>query len=379
MLNALGDDVDAVFASLERGDAALSPPPFSIGFDAVCGAVNPDIPRLDGALAGFDSRNNRFVKTVLASMRPALDAALDRWPNDRIGICVGSSTLAMDEIERAYADAIATKQSASAFDVLRKGSAEGLLEVLRRLTGFAGPAAIVSNACASGGKAFASARRWLESGLVDAALVGGVDSLCQLTLRGFRSLNLLSPAGARPFSAERRGIHIGEGAAFALMERAGEGPRLLGTGETADAHHMTSPDPQGHGAAAAMRMAMDDAGLAGEDLDHVNAHGTGTAFNDSMEAVAIRSVLGERSTRTVVSTKGLTGHTLGAAGAIEAVIVLECLERGWTPSSAGAPPVDRDLGIEVSTEAVSAPIRTALSNSFAFGGSNVSLVFGARA
>ena len=265
------------------------------------------------------------------------------------------------------------------FDVLERGSAAGLVRALRELTRCEGPAAVLSNACASSGKAFASAKRWLEAGIVDAVLVGGADSLCQLTLRGFGSLGLLSEEPARPFSRERRGINIGEGAAFALVERSGEGPLLLGVGESSDAHHMTRPDPEGRGAQAAMEAALADARVSPNDVDYVNAHGTGTRFNDAMEARAIRSTLGSAADPLVVSTKGYVGHTLGAAGATEAVFVLQALQEGWIPASAGADPLDPEIGLNVPTAMCETELRVALSNSFAFGGSNVSLVFGSPA
>ena len=213
--------------------------------------------------------------------------------------------------------------------------------------------------------------------MVDAVLVGGADSLCQITLRGFQSLGLLSREPTRPFSRERRGINIGEGAAFALIERSGEGPRLLGAGESSDAHHMTTPDPEGRGAQSAMQAAISDAGVSTGDIDYVNAHGTGTAFNDAMESRAIRATLGAAADPIVVSTKGYVGHTLGAAGAIEAVFVLESLRNGWIPASIGAEPLDPEIGLNVATRTTETDVRLALSNSFAFGGSNVSLVFGA--
>jgi 3-oxoacyl-[acyl-carrier-protein] synthase-1 len=211
---------------------------------------------------------------------------------------------------------------------------------------------------------------------VDAVLVGGADSLCQTTLRGFRALGLLSDGPSRPFSRERCGINIGEGAAFALLERRGHGPRLLGAGESSDAYHMSTPDPEGRGARIAMETALADAGVSPADVGYVNAHGTGTRTNDAMEARAIRAVFGAADP-IVVSTKGYVGHTLGAAGATEAVFTLESLHGGWTPASAGADPVDPELGIDVATQPRAVELRLALSNSFAFGGSNVSLLFGA--
>jgi len=283
----------------------------------------------------------------------------------------------MDELEAAYADQLRGHEIESGPALFARGSAEGLVRVLRELTGICGPAAVISNACASSGKAFASAKRWLETDLVDAVLVGGADSLCQTTLRGFRALGLLSDQPSRPFSQERCGINIGEGAAFLLVERQGEGPRLLGVGESTDAHHMTSPDPEGRGACTAMETAIREAGFSMSDVGYVNAHGTGTSSNDAVEAKAIQKCLGSRSDALVVSTKGYVGHTLGTAGATEAIFVLESLRQGWIPASLGADPLDPEIGLNVPTELCQREIDVALSNSFAFGGSNVSIAFGA--
>lgn len=376
VVNSLGCRTEQVFAGLRSGRPAFSQPPEGTPFDTLCGVVAPDLGPLPEPLRELDSRNNRFVNQALSELSAATEAASARWGRDRLGICVGSSTAAMDEIEGAFQRDVRTGSPPPGFDVLRHGSSEGLIEVIRGLTGISGPAIAISNACASSGKAFASAKRWLEAGVVDAVLVGGADSLCQTTLRGFRSLGLLSDQPARPFSRERRGINIGEGAAFVLMEREGEGPRLLGAGESTDAHHMSTPDPEGRGARRAMAAALADAGVSPADIGYVNAHGTGTRLNDSMEARAIRDVLGSSARPIVVSTKGYVGHTLGAAGAMEAVFVLESLRAGWTPASAGADPIDPDLGIDVATERREIDVGFAISNSFAFGGSNVSLVFG---
>jgi 3-oxoacyl-[acyl-carrier-protein] synthase-1 len=282
----------------------------------------------------------------------------------------------MDEIESAYQSSTIAGKSVSAFDIFQNGSGEGLIRCVRYASGLEGPVALVSNACASSGKVFASAKRWLDCGVVDAVLVGGADSLCQLTLRGFGALGLLSAEPTRPFSSERQGINIGEGAAFALIERDGEGPRLLGAGESSDAHHLTRPDPDGMGALAAMKAALADAGLTSNDIDYVNAHGTGTRFNDAMEARAIRALLGPKAHPLVVSTKGYVGHMLGAAGATEAVFVLQSLAEGWVPGSIGSDPLDSEIDLDVPARLCRRPLGAAMSNSFAFGGSNVSLVFG---
>jgi 3-oxoacyl-[acyl-carrier-protein] synthase-1 len=378
-VNGLGRSTDEVIAGLRRGQPALSERPAGTPFKTLCGTIDACLPALPEALLCLDSRNNRFVQQALAELAKPLTAARERWGADRIGICVGSSTTAMDEIERAYAVHRDTGALPEDFDVLEQGSAVGLVRVLRTLTRFEGPTAVLSNACASSGKAFASARRWLDAGIVDAVLVGGADSLCQMTLRGFGSLGLLSPEPTRPFSKDRRGINIGEAAAFALLERSGEGPLLLGVGESADAHHMTRPDPEGQGARAAMQAALADARVAPGDVDYVNAHGTGTPFNDVMEARAIRAALGSAADPLVVSTKGYVGHTLGAAGATEAVFVLQALQEGWVPASVGVDPQDPEIGLNIPTAVQQTELRVGLSNSFAFGGSNVSLLFGASA
>jgi 3-oxoacyl-[acyl-carrier-protein] synthase-1 len=281
----------------------------------------------------------------------------------------------MSDTERAYAHWAREGRLPAGYDWRRQTSLEALLGLLREATGIAGPAAAISTACSSSGKVFGSARRWLRAGVADAVLVGGVDCLCELTLRGFFSLAVLSPEPARPFGAERRGINIGEGAAFALVERTGEGPLLLGVGETADAHHMSAPHPEGRGARAAMAAALAQAGLAPEDVDHVNAHGTGTPQNDAAEARAIADLF-RGCEPAVVATKAYTGHLLGAAGATEAVFALHAIRAGELPASLGSDPPDASLPVRPLARAERRPVRRALSNSFAFGGSNVAVLFG---
>ncbi len=206
-------------------------------------------------------------------------------------------------------------------------------------------------------------------------LVGGVDSLCGLTLRGFSGLEVRSEAACRPFSSERAGINIGEGAAWLLIERLGEGPaRLLGVGESGDAYHMTSPHPEGLGARLAMARAIEAAGIEPAEVGHVNVHGTGTQQNDAVEGRAILDLLGPEV--AVVATKGYTGHLLGAAGATELVLTVAAIDGAFLPASVGADPVDASIGVNVNVERRDFTSRAALSNSFAFGGSNVSVLLG---
>jgi len=232
---------------------------------------------------------------------------------------------------------------------------------------------MASTACTSSGKPFASAARLMRAGLIDAAIVGGIDTLCTMTLLGFQSLQALDRRACRPFHAERGGISIGEGGALALVEREGD-PRVLvtGVGETSDAYHISAPHPEGRGAHAAMAAALAQAGRAPEDVDHVNAHGTGTRLNDAAESTAIAGLLGREV--PVVSTTGFTGHTLGAAAAIEFAFAACAIEEGWIPPSLGADELDPAIELCVPARLTRGRFRSVLTNSFAFGGNNVTLL-----
>ena len=298
-----------------------------------------------------------------------------RFGGERVAIVLGSSNAGLDTTERRYAERVRAGRAAPPFSLRKQHDFAAVLSLIRELTGAAGPAYFVSTACSSSGKAFAAGGRLIAAGIADAAVVGGVDSLCEMTVRGFRSLGVLAEQACRPFGAGRTGINIGEGAALFLLERdADAGLALLGTGESADAHHMTAPHPEGAGAEQAMRKALEHAGLAPEAIGLVNAHGTGTGQGDSSEASALSRLFGARV--PVVSTKGYTGHVLGAAGAVEAALCLLSLQHGRAPASLGADPIDAALPIAVLQRARSFELQHVLSNSFAFGGSNVSLVFG---
>jgi len=247
---------------------------------------------------------------------------------------------------------------------------------VRQVLDLQGPAVVVSTACSSSAKVFGQAARMIELGLIDAAVVGGVDSLCLTTLYGFHALELVSGDICRPWDADRAGLSIGEAAAFALVERESPQPAawLLGAGETSDAHHMSSPHPEGAGAAAAMRAALADAGLQPADVDYLNLHGTGTPGNDAAEDQAVRAVFGDRLACS--STKGFTGHTLGAAGGLEAVISILALQQGLAPAGLNLRTPDPALHAHYLREARQQPMRVVASNSFGFGGSNACLVFG---
>jgi 3-oxoacyl-[acyl-carrier-protein] synthase-1 len=293
-----------------------------------------------------------------------------------VGIVVASSTGGLAASELAFRAAQLHGQLPDAYSFERSHAFYALVEVLRGLSGARGPGYVVSTACSSGNKVFGSAQRLLAAGALDAVLVGGIDTLCQVTVRGFHSLGILSAQPCRPFARERDGTSIGEGGSLFLIERTGESAvSLCGVGECCDAHHMTQPAPDGSGAAVAMRLALADAGLDASQIDHVNAHGTGTPLNDAAEACAIEAVLGTRV--AVASTKGATGHMLGAAAAMEALFAIAAIERAQIPPSLGCEPRDPAINLVLYRESRAQACRYVMSNALAFGGSNASVIFGA--
>lgn len=326
------------------------------------------------------SRNNAMLLTALAPIRADVDAAIARHGASRIGICLGTSTSGIAESEVALRALGRDGALPARFHVAQQELGSPAI-ALAGLLGTSGPVSVVSTACSSSAKAMACAARWLRMGLCDAVVSGGVDTLCAFTVAGFAALEAVSAQRCNPFSANRRGINIGEGAALFVMSRD-EGPvRLAGWGESSDAHHISSPDPGGRGARAAMQAALQRAGLEARDIDYINLHGTATAQNDAMEAGAVHALFG--SATAASSTKPLTGHALGAAGAIEAAICWAALvdnPQGVLPGhhwDGIADPALPALDIAVPGRRLGRPLRHALSNSFAFGGSNASLVFGA--
>jgi len=303
--------------------------------------------------------------------------AVERWGAGRVAVILGTSTGGLASTEEAYFQWRSDGTVPDRFDFERQHSFDALAELIAQQAGIEGPVYTVSTACSSSGKVMSVAQRLVRAGVVDAALVGGSDSLCRMTLQGFRGLGVLSSDPCRPFDAHREGINIGEGAAFQLVEREGDAEVwLLGVGESSDAHHMSSPHPEGRGAAESMHGAIEQAGLAPEDVDYLNAHGTATVLNDAAEAIAVETLFPEGI--PVTSTKGFTGHLLGAAAATEAVFAIHAVRTGRMPATLGCREVDPAISIDVVTEPREGEVRRALSNSFAFGGSNVSLLFGRR-
>jgi 3-oxoacyl-[acyl-carrier-protein] synthase-1 len=341
-----------------------------------------DEERLPADLARFDCRNNRLAELALRQdgFDRAVKEAAGRWGSRRIGVFMGTSTAGILQTEIAYRHRDATTGALPAdFDYAATHNSFSIADYLRRRLKLEGPAVVVSCACASSAKVFSTARRMIEADLIDAALVGGVDSLCLTTLYGFHSLQLCARGPCRPFDVARDGISIGEAAAYALLERApdetgGGDVYVLGIGESNDAYHLSAPHPEGHGARRAMQDALADARLEPDAIDYINLHGTGTPSNDRSESQAVTSMFGPATPCS--STKGATGHTLGAAGALEAVISALALRHGLIPGGVNTTHVDPTLTAHYLRRNQRAALRRVLSNSFGFGGTNCSLILG---
>lgn len=341
------------------------------------GAV-PDVDRtaLPPELAAWESRIHRLAWLALqdGAFQAAVQRAVVRHGAHRIALVIGTTTSGMRSTEVAYASRCRTGQWPSGFSYRHTHSIDAPCRFAAEVLGIQGPMAVISTACSSSAKVFLTAQRWIDAGWADAAIVGGVDSLCLSTLHGFDSLQLLSDEVCRPFDAMRKGISIGEAAAYMLLERSDSAIMFAGGGESSDAWHISTPHPQGRGAQGAMHGALDASGLRAADIGYVNAHGTGTAANDRAESAALEAVFGACGV-PVSSTKGVTGHTLGAAGIVDAVITVLALEKQMLPRSANLVAADPGLAVDVLHASRPYPLRHAMSNSFGFGGSNCSLIF----
>ncbi len=382
--SCIGRGLAATLATLESRGTGLRPCTFeTVTLDTCVGEVpGVDDAPLPAPLAEFECRNNRLALLALEQdgFGDAVRGCAARVGAARVGVWLGTSTSGILETEIAYRHRDPASGALPA-DFRYRGAHNtfSVAACVRRALGLEGPAAVISSACSSSAKVFASAARAIAAGVVDAALVGGVDTLCLTTLYGFHSLQLVARTPCRPFDVARDGISIGEAGAFALLEPAGAHLRagtvlLLGTGESSDAYHMSSPHPQGRGARDAMLQALAAAQLPPEAIDYINFHGTGTAGNDAAEARAVCAALGTAVPGS--STKGATGHTLGAAGALEAIICALALRHGLLPAGVNTREIDPALGVNYLRDNRSAPITRVMSNSFGFGGSNCSLILG---
>jgi 3-oxoacyl-[acyl-carrier-protein] synthase-1 len=334
-------------------------------------------------LARYDCRNNRLA--YLGLQQDGLPAQVqrlkDQYGAERVAVILGTSTAGLLQAEWAYHVRGGAGPLPASFDYAATLNGYSLASFVTALTGLAGPAYVISTACSSSAKVFATAARLMQANLADAALVGGVDSLCLTTLYGFGSLELLSRAPCKPYAPDRSGISIGEGAGFAILERESRAPRavarLAGWGESSDAHHMSSPHPEGLGAQLAMRAALDRAGLRPHEIDYINLHGTATRSNDVAEGRAVAAIFGDAVPTS--STKAWFGHLLGAAGIAEAAVTLLALAEGFAPGTLNTDEKDPACPNRLLIDNVDLPLRFALTNSFGFGGSNCSLIFEAVA
>jgi len=331
-------------------------------------------------LAPLESRNNRLTWLGLQQdgMLARIQSLIDQIGVERIGVVMATSTSSIGRTEEGYTRLDESGLFPPDYDQpgVHNLHSPGLF--VAAATGLTGPSLTISTACSSSAKVFATAARWIGFGLVDAVLVGGIDSLCLSILHGFNALELLSAKPCRPFDAERDGINIGEAAGFALLVRKDLAPEaefeLLGYGESSDAHHMSHPHPEGKGAVLAMQKSLKRADLQASSIEYVNLHGTASKVNDRVESDALSQLFNDRTLAS--STKGWTGHTLGAAGILESIITLESMKHGLIPGTLNYENEDSECGFPVLMENVSKPIQIAMTNSFGFGGNNASLIFG---
>jgi 3-oxoacyl-[acyl-carrier-protein] synthase-1 len=381
--SSIGRGLDQTLAALRQRRGGLAPCAFdTVDLATFIGEVaGVDAVQLPAHLADFDCRNNRLALLGLTQdgFAEAVRAAIAKYGAQRVGVFLGTSTSGILQTELAYRRRDpATGALPADFNYRTTHNTFSVADFTRHYFGLKGPAVVVSSACSSSAKVFGSARRMIAAGLIDAAVVGGVDSLCLTTLYGFNSLGLISERACRPFDAQRNGISIGEAAAFALLERPPEqldadAVLLLGIGESSDAYHMSSPHPDGLGARMAMQDALKMAGLKASEIDYIHLHCTATQSNDAAEAKAVRHVFG--SDMRCSSTKGATGHTLGAAGGVGAVICALGLQHGLLPAGLNTQQLDPALGLDYLLQNLEQPVARMLSNSFGFGGTNCSLVF----
>ncbi|MFJ2986699.1 beta-ketoacyl-ACP synthase [Collimonas sp. NPDC087041] len=381
MICPLGDNHAEISRRLFDGDSGVAATArYSAGRELALGCVDAILPGVDALPPQQRSRNNQLALAALAQIRPQVDAALERFGADRVAVVLGTSTSGIAQSEAAFRHRSAHGRFPAEFSYGQQemGSPAATLAAVLGITG---PAYVHSSACASSSKAIASAARLIRMGACDAVLTGGVDSLCSFTVAGFAALESVSAARCNPFSANRNGINIGEGAALFLMSNEASTVSLRGWGESSDGYHISAPDPAGGGARSAIEQALSRAGISAKQVEYINLHGTATVQNDAMEGRVIAELFGAQT--ALSSTKPFTGHALGAAGAVEAGLCWLAMQDsnpvGRLPPhlwdgvrDPGLP----DLNLIAAGDSLGHPLRWALSNSFAFGGANATLVLG---
>ncbi|AEF53608.1 beta-ketoacyl-ACP synthase [Marinomonas posidonica] len=373
MISALGDGTDITLKQLQYGQPQLTysnayhnGPPLPLGL------IQQSLNTLPLHDKKWKSRNNQLTWHIAQQFQPEIEAAIAKFGADRIGVVIGTSTSGIAESEshmRTMAN-IGTMPEEYHYHLQEMGAPA---DFLAQTFGISGPTFGISTACSSGAKALASARRLIRAGICDVVIAGGVDTICRLTVQGFSSLEAVSTEPCNPFSSNRNGINIGEGGALFLVSAEASDIALTGIGESSDAHHISAPDPSGLGAIRSMSNALDDAGITATAIDYINLHGTATPLNDQMESIAVNELFSKNTLCS--STKPYTGHTLGAAGALEAAICVLALRQNFQPEHIWDGSNDQELPILNFAPASSYhPMRFALSNSFAFGGNNITLI-----
>ncbi|MEC4726861.1 beta-ketoacyl-[acyl-carrier-protein] synthase family protein [Shewanella sp. D64] len=376
----LGQSPATVLARLNLGDTSAMHLRDDLLLDActLVGEVSEPLAPLPTPLSHFESRNNRLLFCAAKQITAAVAQACGQYGSQRVGIVIGTSTSGIASGEQALTHKAEQGELPEHYYYSQQELGNSS-DFLRALFSTSGPCYTVSTACSSSAKVFSSARRLLQANLCDMVIVGGSDSLCKLTLNGFSSLESVSKGHNQPFSANRDGINIGEGAALFTLALGDAEIMLAGIGESSDAHHISAPHPEGRGAISAIKAALDDAGITPQDIDYINLHGTATRKNDAMESRALQQVFGE-SIPPCSSTKPLIGHTLGAAGAIEAAFCYLLLssfnkEQALPPQIWDQQQDPDDPSLPLVSKGQTADIQYVMSNSFAFGGSNASLIF----
>ncbi|OMH31680.1 beta-ketoacyl-[acyl-carrier-protein] synthase family protein [Motiliproteus sp. MSK22-1] len=381
MLCSAGDTAASVKNNLMAKEAKLTiTDNYSAGRPLPLGMYNGELPPIPLPDNKWYSRNNQFALAALRQMDVDVSAAIQHFGPHRVGVVIGTSTSGIAECESSIKQWIQTGNLPPDYNYSQQEMG-ATAQFIAQILDVRGPAYGISTACSSGAKALATARRLIRAGICDAVIAGGVDTLCHLTVQGFSSLEAVSENRCNPFSKNRDGINIGEGAALFLITTEASGIELTGVGEGSDAHHISAPDPTGAGAIRCMTAALKDGSISAAEVDYINLHGTATALNDQMESIAISQVFGEHTLCS--STKPFTGHTLGAAGAVEAGICWLTLNSTKTDSllpihlwDGVKDPELPPLNLITPKTKLTAPPQYALSNSFAFGGNNISLLLG---
>ena len=384
IVTCLGAGQNSILHALKSGNSGLRPNTFA---GASIDTFTGEVPGLDNVmlpahLSRFECRNNRLAMMALEQdgFAATVAAAREKYGSHRIGVFLGTSTSGILQAELAYCKR--SKETGALpenFHYAETQNTYSVADFVMRYLRLDGPALVVSAACATTAKAFGNAARMIAAGFCDAAIVGGADTLCLTTLYGFQSLQLTSETACQPFDVARNGISIGEGAGFTLLEKASpsdndDSIKLLAVGESSDAYHMSTPHPEGLGARLAMERALVAAGLRTGDIDYINLHGTATRVGDAAEDCAVSGLFGNDTPCS--STKGHTGHTLGASGIVEAIISALCLRHQIMPGSPQTRTIDPAFRSHYVMNTRQARIDRILSNSFGFGGSNCSLIFG---